>query len=153
MIRYLPAFLPLLLVGFLASPAFSADDAPDKVVAYREVVMEDLSKQMKLTGMIVKGEVNRPADLTIHAEGMKSLATTIKTLFPAGSGPDKIKSEAKAEIWTKSADFAAACKDFEEQTAKLAEIAKGSDKAAFQEQFGKVGMSCKGCHDTFREEH
>lgn len=76
--------------------------------------------------------------------------------FPAGSGPETgAKTRARAEIWSKSQDFAAAQKLFAQQAGKLNTVAGASDIAAVRAQFGEVGKACKNCHDTFRtpEEH
>ena len=33
---------------------------------------------------------------------------------------------------------------------EMAKVAAGGDAAAVKAQFGKLGESCKGCHDDFR---
>ena len=41
---------------------------------------------------------------------------------------------------------------FQEETAKLAEVAEGGDMAAIGQQVGVVGKEgCGTCHETFRE--
>jgi cytochrome c556 len=101
--------------------------------------------------MIVKGEMDRPADLPGHAAAMHAVAVDMVALFPPGTGPDAVKdTKAKAEVWSKRQDFEAAAKRYLDESAKLVEVAKGGDAAAFATQFGAVGKSCGGCHDTFR---
>lgn len=39
---------------------------------------------------------------------------------------------------------------FNKEANELAKIAAGGDVAAVKAQFGKVGQTCKGCHDEFR---
>lgn len=71
--------------------------------------------------------------------------------FPAGSGPKTgVKTRAKAEIWSKPQDFAAAQKLFAEEAKKLHATANSGDVAAIKAQFGETGKSCKNCHDNFR---
>ncbi len=71
--------------------------------------------------------------------------------FPAGSGPKPgVKTRAKAEIWSKPSEFAAAQKLFADAAAKLNKAATAGDIAAVKAQFGDVGKTCKNCHDNFR---
>ncbi|HWK72937.1 MAG TPA: cytochrome c [Povalibacter sp.] len=71
--------------------------------------------------------------------------------FPAGSGPKAgVKTRAKAEIWSKPEDFAAAQKLFADQAKKLHAAANSGDVAAVKAQFGETGKACKNCHDNFR---
>jgi len=69
--------------------------------------------------------------------------------FPKGS--DKgAETEALPIIWTEFKDFELKLKNFQTESRKLADIAKGGDEAAMKAQFGKVGGTCKACHDKFK---
>ena len=70
--------------------------------------------------------------------------------FPAGSGPEAGKTQARADIWAKPAEFKAAMKMFSEAAPKLHAAANAGDVAAIKTAFGDVGKSCKNCHDQFR---
>lgn len=145
----------LVLATFALSPlAWSGDEKPTNPhVAYRHLVFESAAKHMKMSGMIAKGEIDRPGDMIHHATALNGLAQDLVALFPAGTGPDKVKTDAKAEIWTKGEQFAAAATAFKDSSAALVEAAKTGDKAKFGAALGKVGESCGGCHETFRAEH
>lgn len=143
--------LPVVALSLITTTvALSGDTAPDKMVAYRHTVMEGLGKHMKASSMIVKGEVGRPTDLVAHAIALHEASTFLTQLFPAGTGPDKLPSDSKPEIWTKWADFEKAAKAFEEESGKLVEVARAGDAAATAAQFGKVGKTCGTCHDSFK---
>jgi cytochrome c556 len=140
--------LPLVLLTGLTTPqAIYADDAPEKTIRYRHKVMDALGDHMGSTSLILKGEVSREKDLTIHAKAMNDLAKTLPELWPKGTLEN---SDSKKEVWEKWDDFLAACKTFETATAALVEATEKSDAAATQAAFKKVGGSCGGCHDTFR---
>ena len=69
--------------------------------------------------------------------------------------PDSLvgKSEAKPEIWDNMDDFKAKMQTFETEAVKLAEAAKTATAVdALKPQFGKVGQSCKDCHDTYKKD-
>jgi cytochrome c556 len=107
---------------------------------------------MTMANLIAKGEMGRPSDLLLHAQAMHDLANTIDELFPAGTGPDATKTDARPEVWARSAEFATACQKLETETGKLVEMAKAGDLAAAKTQLGAVGPACGDCHDVFRVE-
>lgn len=81
-------------------------------------------------------------------------AATQEKWFPAGSGPEAGKTQAKAEIWSKPTEFKTAMKNFADAAPKLQSAANSGDVAAIKTAFGDTGKTCKGCHETFRaEEH
>ena len=42
--------------------------------------------------------------------------------------------------------------NFQQEAAKLTEVAKGGDEAAIKAQFGKTAETCKACHKEFRKD-
>ena len=135
----------------LASSAFAS--APEDVVQYRHVQMEIAAKHMKSTTAIVKGKIERKQDLAAHAAGLQAVAATFGELFPEGTGPDKVKdTEARAEVWSKRSEFDTAVKAFQDATKAFADAAAKGEDEAIMAAFGKVGKSCKGCHDNFKVE-
>jgi cytochrome c556 len=147
--------LALAFATLALSPlAWSGDEKPaHPTVAYRHTLFEAAAKHMKMSGMIAKGEIDRPGDMLVHATALQGLSQDLVSLFPAGTGPDQAKTDAKAEIWSKPAQFATAATAFKDATAGLVDAAKTNDKAKFGAALGKVGESCGGCHETFRAEH
>jgi cytochrome c556 len=134
------------------APAGAATPAAQSVVTYRHVLMEGLGKHMKGASMIVKGEIDRPGDMLLHAHALSESARAIPTLFPKGSEPAVIKSDSRPEVWTAWDDFLAKNKEYEAATQKLLDAAKANDLAAFKAAFGPVGASCGACHDKYRIE-
>jgi cytochrome c556 len=90
----------------------------------------------------------------LHATRLAAFVPQLLEGFPKGSGEGK--TEAKPEIWTNWVDFSAKMSAFEKESAALAKIAQtdGQTKglAAVKAQFGKVGETCKGCHDKYKSE-
>lgn len=147
----------MALTAILATPlvAASADNDPNKLYEYRHEFMEGLGKHMKAASMIAKGEVTvSKADMVLHANALHNSSKALLGLFPKDTGPDKVQgTEALPAIWEKWSDFEAANAKYEAETKKLVEVAEKGDLAGFKAQFGNVGKSCGGCHDSFREEH
>ena len=88
------------------------------------------------------------------AQSVNDAAATQEKWFPAGSGPEAGKTQAKAEIWSKPAEFKTAMKNFADAAPKLQTAANSGNVGAIRTAFADTGKTCKGCHETFRaEEH
>jgi cytochrome c556 len=80
-------------------------------------------------------------------------ASDIPDLFPAGTGPTDegvTKTRAKAEIWTKTEEFAAEAEKLEDVANKLVAASMANDLGGMKAGLAEVGPTCKGCHDAFR---
>ena len=88
------------------------------------------------------------AAATIH-----ELAPKSESWFPAGTGPDVGKTDAKAEIWQQPQQFAAGMAEFRQAAAAFHQAAAGGDLTAMKTAHADLGKTCKSCHDRFREEH
>jgi cytochrome c556 len=71
-----------------------------------------------------------------------------------GPGTDQAtgwkKSRLKAEFFDKQDEAKKAGLAFNKEANELAKVAATGDIAAIKTQFGKVGETCKSCHDSFR---
>lgn len=56
----------------------------------------------------------------------------------------------KPEFFQKKTEVTVAANTFNEAANELAKVAATGDVSAIKVQFGKVGESCKGCHDLAR---
>ena len=103
----------------------------------------------------VRGELEKDtpdfALIAAKANDINARAMKIETHFPAGtSTADGFKTEALPAIWEKPEEFKAAATKLVDESAKLATLAAGGDKAAVDAQATAMGGACKGCHDQFR---
>ena len=137
-------FIPIAALLFLAA------DSPQSIVKYRQASMKAMGAHMSAMSLVVKHQIASRADLAAHAEAVHGVSKSIAGLFPAGSGPDKVKSDAKAAIWQQLPEFKAEAQELERASAKLAELAKKGDAKAFDAQFKVVGETCNDCHQSFR---
>ena len=140
------------------APAMTAPAATapaEAYTAYRHNQMEAIGKHMKLLYMISEGKAPFVGHATAHAEAMHALVETIPELFPAGTGPDKVKSDSLPEIWQQWGKFVELSKENAVETGKLVEAAKTGDVAKLKTQFQATRKSCGSCHDMFRvdDEH
>ncbi len=114
---------------------------------------ERIGKAMKVISRELKAESPNLQPVRQNAAVIAELAPKVQGWFPAGSGPDVGKTEARAEIWTKPEDFAAKSQDFTRAAQAFQAAANGNDIAAIRSAHGNLGKSCKACHDLYREEH
>jgi len=143
-----------MLAMCLLTATHAAGPKPEDVVDYRQSVFNIIGWNFKPIGAMVKGEV--PFDATAvarHAQYVDLMSKAALESFSKGSGPDAVEdTEAKAEIWTNWDKFGTAMKNFQQESAKLAEVAKAGDEAAIKAQFGKTAETCKACHKEFRKD-
>ena len=137
-------FIALFALLFLAA------DKPESIVKYRQASMKSMGAHMSAMSLVVKHQIASRADLAAHAEAIHGVSRNLADLFPAGSGPDKVKSDAKAAIWQQLPEFRQEAQELERGSAKLAELAKKGDAKAFDAQFKVVGETCNDCHQSFR---
>lgn len=94
-----------------------------------------------------------------NAEAVKAPADQITTLapqaigwFPAGTGPNVGKTDAKAEIWQQRAEFDQGMTQFNAAAKTFQTAAAGGDLQAIRAAHADLGKTCKSCHDRFRTE-
>lgn len=136
--------------GATGDAATAAKDAPP-VLKERHDNFEAIGDAFKA----VRGELDKDAPdfalIAAKATDINTRAQKIETHFPAGTArEDGYDTEALATIWQKPEEFKAAQQKLVDESAKLASLAGGGDKAAVGAQAMAMGGACKGCHDQFR---
>lgn len=149
----------LVLMAAGSAPTV-AQDAPANIVKYRQTFMSGNSAHLGMMAAIVKGEVSLTDELAPNAAALaqmgEMLSANLQQLFPEGTavGADLgIETRALPAIWENWSEFEQVAMRFQEETARLAEVAENGDTAAIGQQLGVVGREgCGACHETFREE-
>ena len=119
---------------------------PEVVVEYRQSLFNVLAWNMGGLGGMAKGEV--PYDKAIAERNAKRMVDVVGMLpesFVAGTYDGK---DALPDIESNAADFKAKYEDLQKQIDVLAQVA--GDEAGLKGQLGKVGATCKACHDKYR---
>jgi cytochrome c556 len=158
MARRTIAIVLALGVAIAAGGAFADDDlgpmpkTPAGKAAYQR------HQNFKTQGATFKGIIDElkkdSPDMKLLADNstkLKGLASQLPTWFPKGSGVESgMKTDAKAEVWTDAAGFAAAANRLQVETSKLQALGAAGDLAGFKAQVRAVGGACKNCHDKYR---
>ena len=141
-----------LLAAAAAVAAPLSKQAALKIMHERHEGMEAVGKANKLLRRQITADTPNLAAIRGSAATMANLAARSGHWFPEGTGPEMGKTGAKPEIWQKPADFAAKVRDFQAASKALHQAATRGDIAAVKASYGKLGGSCKSCHDPYRSE-
>lgn len=124
-----------------------------QAVRARHEHFEELGKAMKEIDGQLKADTPTSATVRVAADKIAELAPRVKTWFPAGSGPqDGKRTDAKAEVWTRNADFGTAATRLEAAAVALKAAVEGGDAAMVRAAVKNVGAACKNCHDAFKKD-
>ena len=108
------------------------------------------------------GRIKANLDGTYNKDQVVQAANTIQAIANSGMGilyqPGTEKGKGwketrvKSELFTDKEGVGKVARPYVEAANEMARIAATGDAAAVKAQFGKLGESCKGCHDKFRQE-
>lgn len=153
--RPTPTVALTLAAIIVPAGALVADTSAQDLMKARHDHYHELGDAFKVIRDQARGGTPDLAAIKAAAKAVNDASINQSRWFPAGTGPEAGKTRAKAEIWSRPKDFAAAQKLFSDAAPKLLAAANAGDLDAVKSQFGEVGKSCKNCHDTFRspEDH
>lgn len=127
---------------------------PEDAIATRQAGYKFMAWNMGRIKMNLEGQYNK--------EEVISAANVIQAIANSGMGKlylpgtDKGKgyheTEVKPELFTDKEGVGKVGKAFNEAANEMAKVAATGDQAAVKAQFGKLGQTCKGCHEKFRKE-
>ena len=108
------------------------------------------------------GRIKANPDGKFNKDEVVQAANVIQAIANSGMGKlyapgtDKGKgwheTEVKPELFTDGEGVGKVAKAFNEAANEMAKVAATGDAAAVKAQFGKLGSSCKGCHEKYRKE-
>ncbi len=142
----LPRFFAVAAILTSAMLPVNAGAFEDKdVIDYRQALMKTLDEQTAALGMLVSTQITND-NLIPHLDAIaltaKASLKSFEQKVPGG--------ESKPVVWEKWDDFTARMNDFAKKTAELAATgrAKGQDAVVADMV---TALSCKSCHDLYRE--
>ncbi len=143
----------LMSAGLMLESAAAAID-PKVVIPARQAGMKQIGQNFKTINDQLRSGSADIAVVRARARQLAVLAARTPSWFPSGTGPDAgVKTAAKAEIWTRSAEFGAKAVAFTAATRALATAAsKSRDASSLAPQIRAVGGACKACHTGYKVE-
>ena len=144
-------FLLAVLATAIAGSAF-AQAKPEDAIKYRQSGYAFMAWNM--------GRIKQNVDGNFNKDEVIKAANAIQAIANSGMGAlylpgtDKGKgweaTRAKPEIWSDKEKLGKVAGDFNREANEMAKVAATGDAAAIKTQFGKLGGTCKACHDDFR---
>jgi cytochrome c556 len=143
----------LMAAGVLlavASGVVLAQVKPEILVKQRQAVMTLQGKYWGPIAGMASGKVS-PYNADIVARNATYLENLAQMAWD-GFHPSTsdVKSAALPAVFSDAAGFQRAVDRLQAETAKLGVVARARDEAGVKAQFGAVGKSCGGCHESFR---
>lgn len=142
------AFL-LLTVAFAAGCGEVEDTRPGQPVKHRQMAFKEMIKSFEPMGVMLRKDRYDADKFAALAADLVSKREAPWSYF----GPDTNypPTKAKPEVWSKTAEFEQAKKDFLAATDELQAAAQSKDKSRVAAPYQKVYDACQSCHRTFRE--
>jgi cytochrome c556 len=142
LLAVLAALLLLTLDG-----AYAQDDKA--FIEYRQKIMQSQLANIGAIGDIMKHNLPFAKNVAMHAEAIHATSQLIPIAFEkkvtAGD------TDAKPDIWSDYSGFKEKAKALQEESEKLAQVAKSGDRDAIGAQLKKVGGACGACHKEYRK--
>ena len=146
----------VLAAAVVASASACAEMKVDDAIKARQAGYRFMAWNMGRIDTNLKGEFNKEEVITA-ANTVQAIANSgLGGLFIPGSdkGTGFHATHAKAELFdpANGKKVMERATSFKKEADGLAQVAAAGDKDAIKAQFGKLGKTCKACHDDFRKE-
>ena len=146
-------FLVAVALSVTASAfAQQAAPKPETVIKWRQSVYQVLAWNSSRIKANVDGQFNRE-EVVRAANSTAAIANSgLGALYAAGTEQGKgwHDTSAKPEIFKDGKKVGDLAGNFVREANELAKIAANGDQAAVKAQFGKLGQTCKACHDDYK---
>ena len=142
--------MAVVVVVWLSMPLASALAQTDQdYLTYRQKLMASNGDNMGAIGAILKANLPYTDHIAAHAQSIHAASKLIEDTFKKEITEGK--TDAKPDVWQDWDKFVDAAKKLEEESGKLAEVAKSGDMAAIAAQVKATGKACGDCHKPFRK--
>lgn len=144
--------LLILLTVTLAGTA-TAQVKPEDAIKWRQSGYGFMAWNMARIKMNVEGGSYNKDEVIKAANAIQAIANSgMGALYLPGTDKGKgwEETRAKSNIWTDKEKLGKAAMAFNKEANELAKVAANGSADAVEEQLGKLGGTCKGCHDDFK---
>lgn len=132
-----------------ATPAMAQFQKAEDAVKYRQNSFFVMSQHFARLGAMANGKA--PFDAKVAADNA-AIVQTLAALPWAGFTPntEKLKSNAKPEMWAEKAKFDQGAEKMRAEVDKLATASKAGNLDALKTAFADTAATCKACHDNYK---
>lgn len=125
---------------------------PEQLIKWRQSAYQVIGWNAGRIKASVEGTYNKDEVLKA-ANVIAALANSgMGSLYAPGTDTGKgwHETNAKPEIWAAGSKVGEYATNFVAEANEMAKVAATGDAALVKVQFGKLGRSCKACHDDFK---
>jgi len=143
-----------LALGLASTPFAQTVGKMEDQIRWRQSAYHTMAWSMARVKANVEGTFNKD-QVAEAANVIQAIANSkMGALYQPGSDKGKGWKETrlKPEFFTDRETLGKVAGAFGTAANEMAKVAATGDAAAIKAQFGKLGESCKGCHDKFRAE-
>jgi cytochrome c556 len=149
--------IALALVATIVAGTAAAQMKPEDAIKFRQSGYTFMAWNMgKLKGMLVDNPSSFNKDQALAAaKAIQGVANSgMGALYVPGSekGVGWKETRVLPELFTDKDGVGKVARAFNAEANEMAKVAEAGDAAAMKAQFGKLGESCKGCHDKYRRD-
>lgn len=144
--------LLLALVAITLGTGALAQVKPEDAIKYRQAGYAFMGWNMGRIKANIDGAYNKE-EVVKAANAIQAIANSgMGALYLPGTdkGTGFHETKVKPELFTEGAKVGKVAGDFTTAANELAKVAATGDAAAVKAAFGKLGGTCKACHDDFR---
>jgi cytochrome c556 len=120
---------------------------------YRQAVFQLVRSNMGPLGGMAKGAL--PFDESVmqtNAVRLEQLADMMGDYLSVDTRKFKVKTGAKDDIWENFSDVEKKVMALKTAAQGLQAAVKAGDESAYRGAIGKIGASCKSCHDDYKKD-
>lgn len=145
--------LLLSLLALTVTGTAVAQVKPEDAIKFRQSGYAFMAWNMQRIKMNVEGGTFNKDEVVKAANAIQAIANSgMGALYLPGTdkGTGWEPTRAKANIWTEKEKLGKVATEFNKEANEMAKVAATGDAAAVGVQLGKLGGTCKGCHDDFK---
>jgi cytochrome c556 len=125
---------------------------PEQIIKWRQSVFQVVAWNSGRIKANVDGTYNKE-EVVKASNSIAALANSgLGSLFVVGTETGKgwHETSAKPALFAVDSKVGEHATNFAKEATELAQLAATSDQAHVKEQFGKLGRTCKACHDEYK---
>lgn len=136
----------------IADPAKSEKQAQD-VTKFRQAILTLVKSNVGALGAMNKGAIPFDVEtMQTNALRIEQLSLMLEDYFSTDTSAFDVDSAALDKIWKNQADFKDKINALTAAANNLNKVAKTGDSSQFKPAIGQIFKSCKGCHDSYKED-
>lgn len=144
--------LAVALISFIVAGTAGAQVKPEEAIKFRQSGYAFMAWNMQRIKANVEGKFDKD-EVVKSANAIQAVANSgMGALYVPGTdkGTGWETTRAKPEIWADKEKLGKVAVSFNKEANEMAKVAATGNVDAIKEQFGKLGATCKSCHDDFR---